>query len=127
MYQSLAPFDLSPAELELVKQGLADAAAGKPATDLTWGPKFKTLAQARSARAAEREKATAAAYLGKAAAEPGAVKTASGLIYRELRAGAGASPAATDTVKVNYRGTLVNGTEFDSSYRRNACSFPCMA
>jgi FKBP-type peptidyl-prolyl cis-trans isomerase FkpA len=59
------------------------------------------------------------AFLEKAAAEPGASKTASGLIYRELRAGSGASPAATSTVKVNYRGTLVDGTEFDSSYKRN--------
>ena len=51
--------------------------------------------------------------------EPGAVKTDSGLIYREQRPGTGVSPKATDTVKVNYRGTLVNGTEFDSSYSRN--------
>lgn len=55
------------------------------------------------------------AYLEKAAAAPGAIRTPSGLIYRELRAGTGSSPAATDTVKVNYRGTLVNGTKFDSS------------
>jgi FKBP-type peptidyl-prolyl cis-trans isomerase FkpA len=61
----------------------------------------------------------AQAYLDKAAAEPGAVKTASGLIYTELRPGTGASPKAADTVKVNYRGTLINGTEFDSSYKRN--------
>jgi len=46
------------------------------------------------------------------------VKTASGLIYTELKAGSGPSPAATDTVKVNYRGTLADGTEFDSSYKR---------
>jgi FKBP-type peptidyl-prolyl cis-trans isomerase FkpA len=65
------------------------------------------------------------AYLDKAASEPGAVKTASGLVYRELRTGTGASPAASDTVKVNYRGTLVDGTEFDSSYKRNEpISFP---
>jgi FKBP-type peptidyl-prolyl cis-trans isomerase FkpA len=120
MYQSLASFDLSPAEVEIVKRGLEDAAAGKPAVTLNeWGPKFKTLGMARNARVAEREKAAGAAYLTKAAAEPGAVKTESGLIYRELKAGDGASPAATDTVKVNYRGTLINGTEFDSSYARN--------
>jgi FKBP-type peptidyl-prolyl cis-trans isomerase FkpA len=45
-------------------------------------------------------------------------KTASGLIYRSLKDGTGASPAATDTVKVHYRGTLTDGTEFDSSYKR---------
>jgi FKBP-type peptidyl-prolyl cis-trans isomerase FkpA len=58
-------------------------------------------------------------YLEKAASEPGAKKTASGLIYRELKPGTGASPKATDTVKVHYRGTLTDGKEFDSSYVRN--------
>jgi FKBP-type peptidyl-prolyl cis-trans isomerase FkpA len=65
------------------------------------------------------------AYLEKAAAMPGAVRTPSGLVYRELQAGTGASPKATDEVKVQYRGTLVNGTEFDSSYKRNEpATFP---
>ncbi len=58
-------------------------------------------------------------YLEMAAAQRGAVKTASGLVYRELRPGSGGSPRATDTVTVNYKGTLVDGTEFDSSYARN--------
>lgn len=58
-------------------------------------------------------------FLEKAAAEPGAVKTPSGLIYRELTPGNGPSPRATDVVTVNYRGTLIDGTEFDSSYKRN--------
>jgi FKBP-type peptidyl-prolyl cis-trans isomerase FkpA len=60
-----------------------------------------------------------AAFLDKAAAEPGATRTASGLVYRELTAGTGPSPKASDTVTVNYRGTLVDGTEFDSSYARH--------
>jgi FKBP-type peptidyl-prolyl cis-trans isomerase FkpA len=120
MYKSLGTFDLSPAEVDLVKKGFADAAAGKPEVDLnTWGPKIGALAQARGAQVAQHEKAAGEAYLAKAAAEPGAEKTASGLIYRELRAGTGASPAPTDRVKVNYKGTLTNGTEFDSSHRRN--------
>ena len=56
---------------------------------------------------------------------PGAVKTASGLIYRETTAGTGPSPTAADTVKVHYRGTLVDGSEFDSSYKRNQpATFP---
>lgn len=46
------------------------------------------------------------------------VKTPSGLVYTELKAGKGPSPTATDTVKVNYRGTLADGKEFDSSYKR---------
>jgi FKBP-type peptidyl-prolyl cis-trans isomerase FkpA len=120
IYRSLGQFDLSPAEMELVKQALTDAAANKPAVDLnTWGPKIDALASARASRVTSREKIASAAYLTKAAAEPGAVKTDSGLIYREMRPGTGASPKATDTVKVNYRGTLTNGTEFDSSYKRN--------
>lgn len=45
-------------------------------------------------------------------------KTPSGLIYHSLKDGTGASPAATDTVRVHYRGTLTNGKEFDSSYGR---------
>lgn len=120
IYQSLSQFDLSPAELDIVKRALTDAAHGKPAEQLqAWGPKIQPLAQARHARVLEREKAEAKSYLDKAAAQPGAVKTESGLIYRDLRAGTGPSPKPTDTVKVNYRGTLINGTEFDSSYSRN--------
>ena len=61
------------------------------------------------------DEAASKAYLEKAAAVPGAVKTASGLIYRDLREGTGTSPIPTDTVKVNYRGTLVNGKQFDAS------------
>ena len=64
------------------------------------------------------------AFLDQAAAEPGAVKTASGLVYRVITAGSGASPKATDTVKVHYRGTLTNGKEFDSSYGHAPAEFP---
>jgi len=47
-----------------------------------------------------------------------AVTTKSGLVYQSLKDGAGAPPAATDVVKVHYRGTLPDGKEFDSSYKR---------
>ncbi len=63
--------------------------------------------------------------LAAAAAEPGAVVTPSGLVYRTVKEGTGASPAATDTVKVHYRGTFPDGREFDSSFKRNQpASFP---
>lgn len=53
-----------------------------------------------------------------AAAEAGASVTASGLVFRSLKDGSGAQPAATDTVRVHYRGTFPDGREFDSSYKR---------
>jgi len=120
MQRSLNEFDLSAAELDILKRALTDAAAGKPAIDIDeWGPKIEAFAAGRAKRVAAREKAASAAYLAKAAAEPGAVRADSGLIYREMSPGTGPSPAASDVVKVHYRGTLINGTEFDSSYRRN--------
>ena len=120
MHRSLDQFDLSAAELDILKRALTDAAARKPAIDLEeWGPKIDGFAGSRAERVTAREKAASAAYLAKAAAEPGMVKTASGLIYRDLTAGTGPSPTASDMVKVHYRGTLINGTEFDSSYKRN--------
>jgi FKBP-type peptidyl-prolyl cis-trans isomerase FkpA len=60
-----------------------------------------------------------------AAKEAGAVVTPSGLVYRALKEGTGASPKASDDVKVHYRGTFPDGREFDSSYKRGEpISFP---
>ena len=55
------------------------------------------------------------AALAAAAKEPGASVTSSGLVYRSLKDGTGAAPKATDVVKVNYKGTLPDGTKFDAS------------
>ncbi len=74
---------------------------------------------------APTEKEKGAAYAQKAAAEPNARRMPSGFVYQELVAGTGEQPTAADTVTVHYKGTLVDGTEFDSSYKRNApASFP---
>ena len=85
---------------------------------------FLTLAL--SALFASASPAWAADAVTQAAAkEAGAVVTPSGLVYRSLKDGTGASPKATDTVKVHYRGTFPDGREFDSSYKRNeAIEFP---
>ena len=65
------------------------------------------------------------AALAAAAKESGAVKTASGLVYKSLKDGTGPSPAATDVVKVNYAGTLTDGKKFDASADHGgAASFP---
>ncbi len=77
--RSLSRFELSPKEIALVQRGIADGAAGKPAVEFNeWGPKIDALARARAARVTEREKTASKAYLEKAAAEPGAVRTDSG-------------------------------------------------
>jgi FKBP-type peptidyl-prolyl cis-trans isomerase FkpA len=60
-----------------------------------------------------------------AAKQQGALVTPSGLVYRSLKEGTGPSPAATDRVRVHYRGTLADGKEFDSSYaRKEPAEFP---
>jgi FKBP-type peptidyl-prolyl cis-trans isomerase FkpA len=60
-----------------------------------------------------------------AAKEAGAVVTSTGLVFRSLTDGAGASPGPTDTVKVHYRGSFLDGREFDSSYQRGTpAEFP---
>lgn len=59
------------------------------------------------------------AYLAANKKKEGVKETASGLQYRVITEGKGAKPTATDKVKVHYKGTLIDGTEFDSSYKRN--------
>lgn len=63
---------------------------------------------------AEKQKQESLKFLAENARKPGVVTTASGLQYQVLKEGTGASPKATDKVTVNYRGSLVTGTEFDS-------------
>ena len=125
--RNLAQFNLTPAELELVKAGITDGVLGKDKkVDLdTYGPKLQELAKARASVGAAEEKKKAAAFLEKAAAEKGATKTKSGLIYSEIKPGDGESPKATDKVKVHYHGTLPDGTVFDSSVKRGEpATFP---
>ena len=118
--KSFETFKLTPKELEQVKKGLTDALTGqKLKVDMaTYEPKVQELARKRMAVAAEANKAAAKGYLDKAAAEKGAERTASGMVYTSLKEGTGESPKTTDTVKVNYEGKLTDGKVFDSSYKR---------
>ncbi len=78
-----------------------------------------------AAEAAEKNKAEGAAYLVANGAKDGVITTESGLQYKELVAGEGEKPTQEDTVSVHYKGTLIDGTEFDSSYSRNEpATFP---
>ncbi len=125
--QNLATFALSESELEIVKSGLSDGVLKRPikVEMQTFGPQIQQLAQARAGAVAEKEKAAGAAFVSKAAAEPGAKKTASGAIVKTLKEGSGAMPTAADKVKVHYQGTLIDGTVFDSSIKRGEpATFP---
>jgi FKBP-type peptidyl-prolyl cis-trans isomerase FkpA len=115
-----AVFHLTPAELDPVIQGLRDGVTGaQPAVDLSvYSAKLQQLAEERQAVAAKKAESEGRDLLARAAAEQGAVKGFGGLVYKSLREGSGASPKATDVVTVNYRGTLPDGKEFDSSYKR---------
>jgi FKBP-type peptidyl-prolyl cis-trans isomerase FkpA len=113
-------FALTPAELAVVEAGIDDAVAGNDSrVDMqVYGPKIQQLADARASAAATQEKQASSAFLAQMAKEDGAEQTESGLVYIPIAAGTGASPTATDTVRVHYHGTLRDGTVFDSSVQR---------
>jgi FKBP-type peptidyl-prolyl cis-trans isomerase len=124
--RSLEPFKLTPAELELVLAGIRDAASGKANVKLEemQAPIQKLVTDRRAAQGAALAK-KGEGYLEKALKEPGAVKTASGLIYIPLKEGTGPSPAADSKVKVTYEGKLVDGKVFDASSRHGgSATFP---
>ncbi len=118
---NLASLDLTPAEFEVVKAGMEDAVTGVESRVplQEYGSKIQALVQARAKRKADAEKGLSEEYLAQAAGEEGAEASSSGLIYFETQKGSGASPGATDRVRVHYRGTLRDGKQFDSSYDRN--------
>jgi FKBP-type peptidyl-prolyl cis-trans isomerase len=128
--RSVETFALTPAELDQVLKGIRDGVSGKPkaALDQTVQAAVNELARERAPKAAEkaatREKEAGAPYLAKMAKDPKAKKTPSGAIVIIEKEGPGASPKDTDKVKVNYTGTLVNGTVFDSSAGRGPAEFP---
>jgi FKBP-type peptidyl-prolyl cis-trans isomerase FklB len=114
--------------------GLKDALAGKEAT-MTKEDREKTLQafqkemmekqMAASKEAATKNAAEGEKFLTENKKKDGVKTTASGLQYKVLKEGSGAAPKETDTVVTNYKGTLLDGTEFDSSYKRNEpASFP---
>jgi FKBP-type peptidyl-prolyl cis-trans isomerase FkpA len=118
--KKLQIFQLSSNELAVFRKGLNDGLTdAKSEVDIKQQlVGISELIQKRSAIYAEKEKKESQAFLDKEAKEPNTEKTASGLLYRETKAGTGPSPVATDKVKVHYHGTLRDGTVFDSSKDR---------
>jgi FKBP-type peptidyl-prolyl cis-trans isomerase FklB len=80
--------------------------------------------QGRMQAAADKNQKAEQGFLAKNKAQEGVQTTPSGLQYKVIRAGSGATPSATDTVTVHYKGTLIDGTEFDSSLGGEPASFP---
>ena len=118
--------DISP---EVLASGIKDALAGKP--QLTPDQIKEVMAtfekdmEQKQKQAGDKNKAEGTKFLEENKKKEGVKTTASGLQYKVLKDGNGAQPKATDTVTVNYRGTLINGTEFDSSYKRGQpATFP---
>jgi FKBP-type peptidyl-prolyl cis-trans isomerase FklB len=108
-------------------QGLKDALGGTaPAlTEQEIQQRFVALRQESARKIPEKNRKDGEAFLAKNKGERGVKTTASGLQYKVISAGKGKQPKAEDTVSVNYRGTLIDGTEFDSSYKRGQpATFP---
>jgi FKBP-type peptidyl-prolyl cis-trans isomerase len=103
---------------ERLAQGVRDGLSGK--AKLTDADRQAINEMVRNAHeaAAETNHRAAAKFLAENGKKADIVTTASGLQYKVLAAGSGASPKSNDSVVVNYRGTLLDGTEFDSSYQR---------
>lgn len=125
--QSLGEQDMT-LNVDLLVAGLRAAYAGEETLltqeeALAEREAFMERRQAEMAQAMNREAeanlAEGEAFLAQNAQNEGVQVTESGLQYRVIEPGEGAQPSATDRVTVHYRGTLINGTEFDSSYARN--------
>lgn len=113
---------------EMIINGIQDAASGAGPqltpdemhdTLLGLQQRLKAEQQARQQETLAANLAAAQAYLKENATREGVVTLPSGLQYKVLTAGSGDTPQPTDKVTVNYRGTLIDGTEFDSSYARS--------
>jgi FKBP-type peptidyl-prolyl cis-trans isomerase FklB len=112
-----------PLDAAAAADGLKDALSGakpaaEPAALQAALDKLRTNMEAKAKAAGDKNAKDGAAFRAEFAKTKGVKKTESGLLYQVLTEGKGAKPAATDQVKVNYRGTLPDGTEFDSSYKR---------
>ncbi len=126
LMMDLAAFNLSEAELAIIYQAMKDAKKGELAIDPNqFQARIAGLAQSRSQAVEQAERKKGMAYLDAAKKKANAQVSTSGLVWFIEKPGKGLKPRPNQIVKVHYRGTLVDGTEFDSSYTRGeAAEFP---
>ena len=111
--------------IDRVMQGLKDALAGTAQAGPDHTQKVNSLIQTARTQAGDRNKAAARKFLGENGKKKGVITTKTGLQYRVVAPGKGTAPKPSDQVTVHYRGTLLDGTEFDSSYKRGEpATFP---
>jgi FKBP-type peptidyl-prolyl cis-trans isomerase FkpA/FKBP-type peptidyl-prolyl cis-trans isomerase FklB len=127
--RSLAPFALSEGELEMLLRGLRDAVLGRElaVNETARQDQIDELLRERRSVSLAAERAASAEFLARAARESGAVRTPSGLVMVELRAGSGPSPGTADSVRLHYHGRLRDGNVFDSSVERGVATQVSMA
>lgn len=124
---NLQRLNLSDKELSALHKGVAMAAKNeKSEVDMgKYQARIQEVFKARMDKVAETEKKAGSAFIEKFVKDENATKTESGLAYKVIKEGTGASPAADDVVEVHYHGTLTDGTVFDSSVERGkTISFP---
>lgn len=109
-------------DVNLMKQAIEDVLGGKETllTDQEATQVINDYRRNQAMKVQEKNKSEGDAFLAANAKKEGVVTTASGLQYIAMNTGSGPKPKATDRVKVHYRGTLIDGTEFDNSYKRGA-------
>lgn len=120
--RNIQPFSLSAAELAILETGLRASAAGK-SSDVninTYTPRIQDLLERRTAKAVSPVKEAGKAFAEKFAKEEGVKPIPNGGWYKISQEGSGELASADDTLKVHYRGTHLDGSEFDSSYKRAA-------
>lgn len=124
---NLQRLSLSDAEIASLYKGIAMAAKNeKSEVDMAkYQNRIQEVFKARMDKVAAKEKEAGQGFLDKFVKDEGATKTESGLAYKVIKEGTGATPGAEDVVEVHYHGTLTDGTVFDSSVERGkTISFP---
>lgn len=118
--RNITEYDFTADEIKDIIKGFSDGLTKKVDYRVSINyDKLNEMIKGKRELLLKKNKSKGEEYLKKLMTENNAVRLDNGIVYIKRQDGTGASPTETDTVKVHYRGTLIDGTEFDSSYKRN--------